>query len=281
MWRLHNANRTLMKIFPLVVSLATLLHALAAQADDFARRFPWPHGARAAVSLAYDDALDSQLDNAVPALKRAGLKASFYLQLSHPSLARRMPAWRAVARHGHELGNHTLFHQCSSAQPDRAWVLAHRDLESTSVAQVKDQASIANTMLQALDGRRERTFTAPCGELRAAGENYLPAIADLFVAIKAGSGSGVADSMWTLDPGAVPVLAPVGLTGAQLIAIVEQAGAKGTMVNFTFHGIGGDYLATSNQAHRELLAYLAAHRKRYWSATFLDIMKHVKAQQRP
>ena len=35
--------------------------------------------ARAAVSLAYDDALDSQLDNAIPALDRHGLRATFYL----------------------------------------------------------------------------------------------------------------------------------------------------------------------------------------------------------
>ena len=269
-----------MKILALVVGLAALL-AHSAHAADGEARFPWPHGARAAVSLAYDDALDSQLDNAIPALERAGLKASFYLQLSSPSVDKRLPAWRAAARRGHELGNHTLFHQCSSAQSDRAWVAAHRDLETTTVAQVKDQALLANTMLHAIDGRRERTFTAPCGDLQASGQDYLSAIAGAFIAIKAGSGSGVAESMWTLDMHAVPVLAPAGLTGQQLIAIVEEAGAKGTMASFTFHGIGGDYLTTSSEAHRELLAFLAAHRQQYWTATFIDIMKHVKTRRRP
>ena len=271
-----------MKTFPLLAAWALFAAFLPAPAN--ARQeppFAWPNGARAAVSLAYDDALDSQLDKALPALNRAGLRASFYLQLSNPSVALRMEEWRAAARRGHELGNHTLFHQCSASQPDRAWVAAHRDLDKMSVAQVQDQAALANTMLQAIDGRRERTFTTPCGDLLAGGAPYLPAIAGHFAAIKAGSGSGPLLSMRGLDPYAVKVFAPVGQSGAELIAMVKEAGARGTMVNFTFHGVGGDYLQVSEQAHRELLTYLAANRKLYWTDTFLNIMKHVKAQQRP
>jgi peptidoglycan/xylan/chitin deacetylase (PgdA/CDA1 family) len=250
-----------------------------ATAGDAARPFAWPNGARAAVSLAYDDALDSQLDQALPVLDRHGLKASFYLQLSNPSVRLRMADWRRAALAGHELGNHTLFHQCSASAPDRSWVLPHRDLDRLSVAQVKDQAMLANTMLHAIDGRRERTFTAPCGDVKAGGHDYLPAIASEFVAIKAGSGSGAALAMDSVDPYAVAVLAPVNLTGKQLIDIVKLAGARGTMVNFTFHGVGGDYLAVSAQAHEELVAFLAAHRDLYWTDTFIAIMQHVKAKR--
>jgi peptidoglycan/xylan/chitin deacetylase (PgdA/CDA1 family) len=263
----------------LVVGAALLVMVPVVQAAPSEQRFPWPRGALAAVSLSYDDALDSQLDNALPALDHARLKASFYLQLSNPSVRRRMHGWRAAARHGHELGNHTLFHQCSSALPERAWVTPHRDLLTTSVAQVKDQALLANTMLLAIDGKRERTFTAPCGDLQAGGESYLPSIAGEFVAIKAGAADGPVASMWTLDPYAVPVVAPVGLGGRELIEMVKAAGASGTMLNLTFHGVGGDYLATSAEAHRELLAFLAANRKLYWTDTFLNVMKHVKTQQ--
>lgn len=39
----------------------------------------WPNGAKAAVVLTYDDALESQLDHAVPALDAAGFKATFFL----------------------------------------------------------------------------------------------------------------------------------------------------------------------------------------------------------
>lgn len=269
------------KFFWAHATLATALLAavpLACAATPTAT-FAWPHGARAAVSLAYDDALDSQLDNALPALNRHGLKASFYLQLSNPSVSRRLAEWRSAAQAGHELGNHTLFHQCSGSGADRAWVQAHRDLDRVSVEQVKDQASVANTMLHAIDGRRERTFTVPCGDTLAAGRNYLPAIASEFVAIKAGGGNGVVLTMDTIDPYAVDVLTPVGLSGKQLIDLVKQAQARGTMVNLSFHGIGGDYLSVSSQAHEELVKFLAEHRRDYWTDTFLNIMQHVKKQQ--
>lgn len=259
--------------------LATLSALLAAGPCSAAADFHWPAGIQAAVSLAYDDALDSQLDHAIPALDKYGLRGSFYLQLSNPAVGKRMAEWRAAASHGHELGNHTLFHQCSRSAAGHEWVQAHRDLDTTSVAQVQDQAIVANTMLYAIDGKRERTFTAPCGDLLAAGVNYLPAIRAEFVAIKAGGGSGVAGSMATLDPYAVPVLAPVNLSGQQLIALVKQAGAQGTMLNLTFHGIGGDYLSNSSEAHEELLKFLAANRKLYWTDTFLNIMQYTRRQQ--
>jgi peptidoglycan/xylan/chitin deacetylase (PgdA/CDA1 family) len=252
--------------------------ALAAEPQ---RAFHWPNGARAAVSLAYDDALDSQLDHAIPVLDKFGLKASFYLQLSNPSVSGRMGQWRAAAMHGHELGNHSVFHQCSRSKPDRDWVQKHRDLDTTTVEQMKDQVIVANTMLYAIDGKRERTFTAPCGDLEASGDNYLGSIKSEFVAIKAGSGSGVASSMTALDPYMVSVFAPVNVTGKQLIDMVKEAGAKGTMINFTFHGIGGDYLSISSEAHEELVKFLAENKKLYWTDTFLKLMKHVRQATAP
>lgn len=263
---------------PRAFLLAALL-AVAAPVPHAADAFSWPGGAHAAVSLSYDDALDSQLDHAIPALDRAGLKGSFYLQLSNPAVGKRMAAWRAAAARGHELGNHSLFHQCSRSAPGHEWVQPARDLDTTSVAQMRDQVTLANTMLEAIDGRRERTYTLPCGDRLAAGRDYLPAVAGEFVAVKVGGGDGVIPSMAGLDPLAVPVLAPVGLSGKELIAIVERAGRQGTMVNFTFHGVGGDYLQTSAEAHRELVDWLAAHRGEYWTDTFLNIMRHVRQRQ--
>jgi peptidoglycan/xylan/chitin deacetylase (PgdA/CDA1 family) len=260
---------------PLLVLLLLLPGAPTSAADAFA----WPDGRRAAVSLAYDDAVPSQLDNAIPALDRHGLKGTFYLTLSSDTLRTRQREWVTAARNGHELGNHSLFHQCSGARPDRDWVEAHRDLDSVTVAQMRDQVLLANVMLTALDGRHERTMTVPCGDTQARDGNYVDAVASAFVAIKLGQGGVVAD-MATLDPMAVPVDVPVEVTGEALIARVEEAARRGTMVNFTFHGIGGDHLAVSNDAHEALLRHLAAHPDVYWVAPFIDIMRHV-AMERP
>jgi len=258
-----------------VAQLGTTMPAGAAEPQ----RFAWPQGAQAAVSLAYDDALDSHLDTAIPALDAAGLRASFYLTLGSDVLKHRMAEWRAAAARGHELGNHTLFHQCSAAGRDRAWVAPENDLDKISASQLVAQIRVGNTLLQAIDGRRERTFTAPCGDLRAGGENYLGLIEPDFVAIKSAASGAVVADMATLDPYAVGVAAPTDVTGDQMIGWVQGAARAGTMVNITFHGIGADYLSVSREAHEELLRYLAAHRDIYWTDTFLNIMQHVKAQR--
>ena len=260
------------------VAVVALACQGAVGAAEPAPAFAWPGGARAAVSLAYDDALDSQLDHAIPALDRHGFKASFYLTLGAASVRQRMEAWRAAARNGHELGNHSLFHQCSARGAGRAWVAPQQDLDRTTIAQMRDQVRFANTVLQALDGSDAFTYTAPCGDRMAADGDYLPAVADAFLGIKLVDGNRVAD-MATFDPLAAPTIAPVGYTGAQLIALVEDAARRGTLVGLTFHGIGGDHLQNSIEAHDALLAYLARHRDVYWVDTFRNQMRWVRAQR--
>ena len=141
-----------MKIGMWGIALALMAtDAVAAKAD-----FAWPDGKKAAVSLAYDDALDSQLDNAIPALDRHGLKGSFYLQLSRETVLRRMVEWRAAARNGHELGNHSLFHQCSGSQPDRDWVEPQRDLVSDPELAVIAQSCRAEGVQHGQDAEDHR-----------------------------------------------------------------------------------------------------------------------------
>ena len=259
---------------PLTLAL-TLAMLQTAQAADF----KWPGGARAAVSLSYDDALPSQLDNALPALNALGLKATFYLTLSNPAVAQRLPEWRRAAAQGHELGNHSLFHPCSRSPAGREWVAPQHDLDTMSVAAMRDEVVLANVFLAAIDGRTERTYTTPCTDLLAAGQPYLPAVKTAFVAIKSRVSSGVTPDMATLDPDSVGTATPEGATGAQLIAIVQQAAAQGTLASITFHGIGGDYLSVSNEAHEALLKHLAANPKLYWVESFVKVMGVVRAAQ--
>jgi len=245
---------------------------------DAGRASVWPDGQRAAVSLAYDDALDSQLDSAIPALDRHGLKGSFYLTLSGDTVRTRMDAWRAAARNGHELGNHSLFHQCAASKPAREWVEPQHDLDAIGVVQMQEQVRVASTMLQAIDGETVRTYTVPCGDRRARDGDYVDGLSGDFVAIKVMGGAVVPD-MRTLDPHAVPVVAPAGIDGDALIALVEDAARRGTMVNLTFHGIGAEHLSVTTEAHDALLAHLAAHPERYWTATFREIMTWVRSRQ--
>src|SRR5579871_3888906 len=74
------------------------------------RPFAWQNGAKAAVSLTYDDGLDSQLANAAPALASAGFKATFFLTKNNVGPA--LGDWIKLSRSGHEMGNHTVSHPC-------------------------------------------------------------------------------------------------------------------------------------------------------------------------
>jgi hypothetical protein len=44
-----------------------------------------------------------------------------------------------------------------------------------------------------------------------------------------------------------------------------------------FHGVGGDYLSVSAEAHRGLLRYLEAHADEIWVAPFQQVMQRATA----
>jgi len=55
--------------------------------------------------------------------------------------------------------------------------------------------------------------------------------------------------------------------------------AKGGLGVFMFHGVGGDYLTNSAEAHQGLLNYLKAHPE-IWVAPFQTVMDRATAAQR-
>lgn len=246
--------------------LAFLTTSLAAE------NLQWPGGAKVAVSLSYDDALASQLDNALPALDKYQIKASFYPTLSSPVLAARLDEWRKAAQSGHELGNHTLFHPCSASKPGRSWVAAHNDLDKRTLVQIQDEVATANAFLKAIDGRSQRTYTPPCLDTHVADGNYLQVIAKDFVGIKTAENFPEDFSV---------LLMPDGQSGADLIAYVKKNAEKAKLIQILFHGIGADYMSVTPAAHEQLLKYLADNRNVYWTDTYINIMTQVKSSSPP
>ncbi|WP_197414286.1 polysaccharide deacetylase family protein [Lacimicrobium alkaliphilum] len=239
--------------------------------------FNWPKNAKAAVSLAYDDALDSQLDNALPALNRYGFNATFYLTLSSPTLSSRLHEWRLAARQGHELGNHSINHPCRASLPGRDWVEPHNNLDNWSVAAIIQEINNANGFLLALDGETERTFTPPCGDSHAKDGNYLARVTSLFVAIRR-PGDPVAQ-IQQLELHKTPTWFPVNPSLKELTNYVEQAGKNGTLASINFHGVGGDYLSVSAEVHEQFLAWLDANRDQYWLDSFINLSRYIRQQR--
>ncbi len=253
--------------FYLTFLIITLSSAAFSQTADSAN-FEWPNGETLAISLSYDDALNSQLDNAVPVLDRHGFKASFYIIPASDVVGQRMKEWRALAKNGHELGNHSIFHPCSKNE-GHDWVPDYKNMDEYTIARITEELMLANTFLKAIDGKNERTYTPPCGSLITREGNYLPEVANLFVAIK---GQGMTNGFSTL-------WAPAEVTGEDLIEYVKLQEKEGSvkLVNILFHGIGGDHLSVSTEAHSQLITYLSENNEKYWIDSYINIMRYVNS----
>ena len=259
------------------IAVPLSLTLVAAVAGEEPAPIPWPDGARAAVALTYDDGLHTHLDHAAPDLDAAGLLGTFYVPGSSRSLATRMPDWRALARRGHELGNHALFHPCLQNPPgggDRSWVSDDYALERYTTQRIRDEVAVMNTLLHALDGQSVRTLAYNCAETVAGGASYVDAMRSLFVAARIGD-DVIVDDVRALDPFLVPSWAVENVSGAQMTAFVMTGVDAGGLAVFMFHGVGGEHIPVSREAHQELLAWLASHRDLVWTDTFRNVMTHV------
>jgi peptidoglycan-N-acetylglucosamine deacetylase len=235
-------------------------------------------GRLCAVVLTYDDALDVQLTNAVPLLDSLKLKASFYLSGYSSSLRNHMEAWRSVAKKGHELGNHTLYHPCAGNLPGREFVTPDYDLSHYSVRRMQDEIRMTNTLLAAMDGKKERTFAYPCGDTKINDTAYYPGIAKEFIGARGVQFQFSHCSQVDLDN--IPCFTVNGQTGDALIDLVKQAMKNRSLIVFLFHGVGGGHgLNVSLEAHRKLLVFLQQHPKEIWTDTMISISKYIQSCQ--
>src|SRR5215831_18355290 len=131
------------------------------------------NGKSCAVVLTYDDALNVDLNNAIPALDSVGLKGTFYISDYFDGLKDQIFKWRKAAAEGHELGNHTVWHPCEGGRPGREFVQKESDMNYYTVSRMVKEIKTANNILEAIDGKTERTFAYPCGDMKIHDTAYL------------------------------------------------------------------------------------------------------------
>jgi peptidoglycan/xylan/chitin deacetylase (PgdA/CDA1 family) len=245
--------------------LGTTMMAAQAQAGQ------WPDGRQVAVVLTYDDALSSHLDIAIPALDAAGLKGTFFL-IGNALAPEQIGRWRAAAAEGHELGNHTIRHACPQASYPPARKLDTS--EAYDVEMMLAEIRTMNTLLTAIDGKSQHGFATPCGQHLAGGVDYLPALRAKGLVRYSRSAGWPGGKL--LDPMDVPCRwFDEKATGADMISAVESAARTGGLLVLGFHGVGGDYLKVSAEAHAQLLAYLKEHADTIWVAPLSTVMDYV------
>jgi len=237
-------------------ALAAAGAALVSPAVAPAQQIPlgWPSGAKAAVSLTYDDGLNSQLDNVVPALARFGLSATFFL--TKVNIEPRVVDWRRVGEAGHEMGNHTVHHLCrlGSVSPTEFDRQEIEDMEAYLAAN--------------FDKGRVPIFAYPCGVLGIGRDTemkeqlrYVRLLKERFIAARAAVGA-------PNDPRLVPerryvlqATAPTYYRDDPQLAIdyVRSAMRDGRWAILIFHNVLGARHGdgdTSIRSHETILRWL-------------------------
>lgn len=228
---------------------------------------------KAIVILTYDDTLNSHLDIAMPQLERAGLRGTFYISAGGGDLHGRLADWRAAAKDGHELGNHTLFHPCQKGERD--WVKPYYDLNQYTLHQFEEEVRLTNIMLRAIDGRQNRTFAYTCGDMEVDGGKSVIEVLKRHVSAARTVEYGSHDRA-KFDSYRIKTIDGAGKSGTELIEAVKAGQTHKALVTFLFHGLSdSEYLVTSAAAHQELIDYLSQNQDDIWTAPLQDVMNRV------
>ncbi len=252
--------------------------ALTAQQVRVAK---WPGDRRAAISLTFDDGMDTHLDIARPILKKHGLNGTFYVTTGREVWSKRLPEWKALAAEGNEIGNHTVWHPCLLPQ------ITPHSQDFTPEKMERNVLDAARDIEEEIGGHRGLTFAYPCGNLTfgppeeqaANTPRFFGYVAQCCFAAR-GYGTGGAAQ----DPAEMSVLnvTDLGITDSksyiELLAMAEPALKAGTWGVFCFHGVGGEWLAISRETFEELASYLERHRE-IWTATFGDAVRYIQERK--
>ncbi|WP_295669839.1 polysaccharide deacetylase family protein [uncultured Mucilaginibacter sp.] len=231
----------------------------------------WPDHKKAVIILTYDDGLYSQLNIAIPQLDSAHLKGTFFLpgDLNYETI----PRWRSASRRGHELGNHSIYHPCTSTNDNPV------ASEHYTPGMILEEIGVMNNFLFAIDSKSSHTYAYPCTETSVGGKNYVDSLRRsglIKYARIGGDENTIITDFRKLDPMLVPSYGLEDNTTAdQLITYVKTVQKKGGMGVLMFHGIGGDYITTPALSHKKLINYLAKNKKDIWVATFQQVMEYI------
>jgi len=262
--------------------IVTFAMGLAAGAQESAPTVSvarWPQDRTAAISLSFDDGINSHLDFAGPILKKHHLNATFFVTTQMGPWEKRKTEWKQLAEQGNELGNHTLHHPCLLPQ-----ITPHAQDYTPEMmeAEIRDAAQEIGKVVP---NRRGLTFAYPCGDMsfgKPADEVrnsalYLKYVSEHAFGARA-VGAGATNSPDDFNVLAINDVGPTA--GKDFPALLEMAQPAIRDRNwgvYCFHGVGGDWLSITPEALDGLTDYLERHAE-IWTAPFGDVLRY--AQER-
>jgi sialate O-acetylesterase len=239
----------------------------------------WPQDRAAAISLTFDDGIDTHLDVVGPILRKHHLNGTFYVTTAMGPWEKRKSEWKQLAEQGNELGNHTVHHPCMLPQ-----ITPHSQDYTPEMmeAEIRDAARDLSKVAR---GERGLTFAYPCGNLSFGKpeDEVKNAVLYLRYVSEHSFGARVVGQGAT-SPEELNVLAvnDLGLTADKdfpaLLDLAQPALKSHNWGVYCFHGVGGDWLSITPEALDRLTDYLAQHSE-IWTATFGDVLRYIQERK--
>jgi peptidoglycan/xylan/chitin deacetylase (PgdA/CDA1 family) len=240
--------------------------------------FQWPQGKRAAISLTFDDARESQVTKGIPILDEYGVKATFYVLVRN--VEKHQVQWKKAAENGHEIGNHTLAHPCSG---NFSFIGDDRALEDYTLEKMQHELVEANNIIENLLDVTPVSFAYPCGQkFVGRGKNlksYVPLIAEEFL-----TGRGWMDE-WANDPAFCDManLMAMELDGKdfeQVKQLIDRTLADGGWLIFCGHEVGEKGRQTTySSTLKAICEYAKDPANDIWLDSVQSIANHISKQR--
>ena len=241
--------------------------------------FAWPERTRGAVSITYDDALPCHYESVVPAWEVYALHVTCYTNIN--ALMNDPDVWRDVAAKGHELGNHSIFHPCRKEKKKDSWIADEYNLCTYTARRWSDEMRIANTILESLDGRKNRSYGNTCCNTEIGQGDTLqslePLIAELFVAGRGPCNRQVVD-VGKINFNALGHYSGDQRTFDQIQHEIDCAIAFGGWIIYMIHGVGeGTHgLYMDPVVHKTLVSYLGDRQDSIWTAPVATVATYLR-----
>jgi hypothetical protein len=253
--------------FFLIAAALFFLTAPASVSGEQVRIAPWYRNLDAAVSLRFDDGLESHVTTVIPRLNEHGFRATFLVSPGTRQYRARQDFWeRQVPAMGHRLGNHTMNHRGARTVEDADYEIGEA----------------SRTIWRAQPGESRLLVFASGGGKKLWGGNEWeqadPAYRQLVLKYH----------LIDLYDGDHPYLGVrSGMEDDDLCGSVDRALARKEHQSYAFHAIGevslrervktlisGYGLTIDEETFSGFLGCLDARRQRLWVAPLGDILKY-------
>lgn len=261
----------------ILIILILVFNGKCAFGQPPAASFSWPGGKRTAISFTFDDARASQVNGGTALLDKYGVKATFFVLPD--GVEKQLQGWKKAVASGHEIGNHSNTHPCSSN-----FAFSRKNaLEDKTLEQLRNDLTEGNKRVQKLLGVTPEVFAYPCGNTFVGRgvntKSYVPLVAEIFLLGRTWSDEEPNDPLYS-DFAQLTCIDMDGKTFEQLLPVLERAKANGLWIVFGGHEMAesGDQ-TTRLSTVKKLIDYTQDPANGVWVAPAGEVAKYVLKQR--